>query len=54
MLHKVLFLLLISGLQNFIGPKLYDAAKDGDIDVVDSVMKKGADVHWKNPSDYGK
>ena len=50
----LILLLIISGFQNFIGLKLYDAAKDGDIDLVDDAMKKGADVHWKNPNDYGK
>ena len=51
-----ILLLIFSGFQNFIGLKLYDAAKDGDIDLVDDAMKKGADVHWKQPSgwDAGK
>ena len=50
----LVLLLIISGFQNFIGLKLYDAAKDGDIDLVDDAMKKGADVHWKNPEFAGK
>ena len=49
----ILMLLLInSGFQNFIGPKLFSAADRGDIDLVDNALKKGADVHWKQPSGW--
>ena len=49
----ILMLLLInSGFQNFIGRKLYDAAKAGRISDVDEYISRGADVHWKQPSGY--
>ena len=51
----ILMLLLInSGFQNFIGRKLYDAAKDGRISDVDEYISRGADVHWKNQDRGGK
>ena len=34
--------------------KLYYASRDGKIDQVDLAIKEGADVHWKNPDQYGK
>ena len=34
--------------------KLYDASRDGKIDQVDLAMQGGANVHWKNPDQYGK
>ena len=37
-----------SGFQNFIGPKLWDAAERGRISDVDEYISRGADVHWKN------
>ena len=47
----ILMLLLInSGFQNFIGPKLWEAARWGRISDVDEYISKGADVHWKQPS----
>ena len=33
---------------NFMGDKMYSAARDGKIDVVDEAIIQGADVHWKN------
>ena len=43
----LMFLLIISGFQNFIGDKLYDAAERGNTAGVDAAMTKGADVNWK-------
>ena len=51
---SVITMLIISGFQNLIRPKLYSAAERGKMDEVDAAMKKGADVHWKNQSDSGK
>ena len=50
----LILLLIISGFQNFIGNKLYSAASGGRISDVDVYISKGADVHWKNPNEYGK
>ena len=44
----LMLLLIISGFQNFIGPKLYWAAYGGRISDVDEYISRGADVHWKN------
>ena len=33
---------------------LYNAAERGDTAGVDAALSKGADVHWKNPYEYGK
>ena len=41
-------MLIISGFQNFIGDKLYDAAYHGNTAGVDAAMTKGADIQWKN------
>ena len=45
---SVITMLIISGFQNFIGPKLYSAAERGKMDEVDAAITKGADVQWKN------
>ena len=44
----LVLLLIISGFQNFIGPKLYSAAERGKMDEVDEAINRGADVQWKN------
>ena len=44
----VISMLIISGFQNFIGPKLYSAAERGNLDEVDTAITRGADVQWKN------
>ena len=49
-----MLLLIISGFQNFIGDKLFSAARDGRISDVDEYISRGADVHWKNPVWDGK
>ena len=49
MYDLILILLLnILGFQNFIGPKLYDAAEDGNTAGVDAAMTRGADENCKD------